>query len=844
MSYATFLADQTAVRDRGEFLVELYPKNASGVVTVIRVSRRGTAIGSSAITIGPDSIPAHVLYRKRLLKAPTLTQSIWSSGQILSSSLPSFGSGLFNNADGGLDQYQDWTFAGCNYKVFFCDSADVSNTIGKIADGIMGHPQFGLSTLEIPFLGRESLFDTPLSTHVYRGTGYMLELFGDRTVSYGAPAAVGITGSFTIEGWIWLDALPNTAVGYWAWIGGTGRPWGLIVNSNGTLRLDRMIGGVTESKTTTAALSVQKFYHFAFSVSGVVPTLYLWGDDAQTEIVETLSSYSSATANAVAGGATYALRSASNPTFRPWADEYRVWNVARTAGEIRADRFREIPSGSIPASLVHYTRFNDGTGTTVTDSSATGANGTISGAGTSTWLHSQEGGPELAGAPKPYCSGERFGCAPVLVDPVRQGYQVAGGGAIQDINSFEGGAPHTMVASSANFRTYLTTTPAAGTSLRFLPFALFKLGSAPTLPVSATVKGYNGGALGYVDKGSTVTRDVVTRRGPKLVDPTGLDTVAFDAYAAVTPGIIGYFEQVPDSKQVTIRSVLDQIMKSGAGYWGYNRASTLFTLKKFSGPNPSPVQHGTDVSYNAVTSRITSTAQINFLLYVPGQRITLGGQSSQPDDYRIIEVDPLGHYVKVSKVNSPALQTATDVGLDVTVEGTVQYNFQPKHIIRNSLQPINIESIIWKVVVRYRHNNVKLSEDQVAASIKSTANWQQWTMEWQEKEDHDDALLAQYPGLASTVLTIDTLLQYDVDAQALATYVLSVIKGKKIGWSLTVGATGLEATIDQTATVLMHHQDEVVRLGLDGADRYSTLTVEDNRQEGLVKFQIWGSEGA
>jgi hypothetical protein len=343
--------------------------------------------------------------------------------------------------------------------------------------------------------------------------------------------------------------------------------------------------------------------------------------------------------------------------------------------------------------------------------------------------------------------------APVLVDPVRQGYQVASGGAIQDVTTYEVGLSHTMDASSASYRAYLTTTPAAGHSLRYLPRGLFKLGSQPLLPISALVKGYNGGSLGYVNKADTVIRDIVTRRGPKIIDPTDLDTSSFTAYGTANPGIVGIY--LPQPSQIS--SVLDSLTSSGSGWWGYVRASTLFHLEKYSGP--------------AVTA---------------------------------------------------------------------DYSFTQRNII--SITPLPPSAIVYEVVVRYRHNEVVLdSESQVATSVKSSLNWQQWTQEWQEQKRSDAAIRTAFPGSASISVTFDTNLQYSYDAGWLADYLIALIKGPKQGWTVTVSSVGLQATIGQTCTLSLTLQSGAsTRLGLDGTKKYSIVSVMDDPQNGTVKLDIWG----
>jgi hypothetical protein len=273
------------------------------------------------------------------------------------------------------------------------------------------------------------------------------------------------------------------------------------------------------------------------------------------------------------------------------------------------------------------------------------------------------------------------------------------------------------------------------------------------LPVSALVKGYSGGGLGYVNKGHTIIRDIVTRRGPKLVDPTDLDTSSFTAYGLSNTAILGVY--LPQSK--LIREVLDLITVSGSGWWGYVRSSTLFHLEKFSGPSISP-----DFSIN--------------------QR-------------RIV-----------------------------------------------SITPIDIPQVVYEVVVKYRENNVVHTEDQVAASIKSTANWSQWTLAYQEQRATDDVLRARYPGDKSISITLTTALQYQDDAQALAQYVLGILKGPKEGWAVTLDPSGLEATIGQSLAISVELQRGIPRLGLNGGENYCTVSVEDNKQDGTTRINVWGDK--
>lgn len=754
MSFASFLADAQAVRDRGDWLCEFTIPGPSGNV-VLRFSRRGTVTGDTAITIGSDTIAAHTPFRRRLTVAPSMTQALWRSRIILGRSVPMYGAAELVNSDGGLDPYRPalgYRWASGTAKIFFCDSADIQNTIGKVYDGKIGRPDWGVGVpIKVPLLGRDADFHALTSERIYSGRGYMLELFGDRTISYGTPAAADITGDLTVEGWWWLEALPTTADFVTrGWFGGTRAPWRHAVRTTGAIRLFGHVGATQESVTSTFTMATLKPYHLAIVISGRDVTMVLWDEDAQTETIETYTNaFSSATRNVNVGG-TFVHRAGSDATFKPWLGEHRVWNVARPLSDIRADRHREIPNGAISASCVHLVHFNDGSGTTVTDSSANAAHGTISGAGTSTWLPACEGAAELAGTKKPDHWGEGLN-APVLVDPIRNIFQCYGGGAGQSIVTDEGGVGHTMDANAASMRAFLTTTPTAGRCLPYLARGLFRLGSTPTLPICATVQGYNGGSVGYANAAGTISRKLVTERGPKIADPGGLDTASFTAYAAASSAKTGLFLPEP----IAIGEALDKVNAGAAGWWGFVRASTLLHVERFAGP--------------AVTA---------------------------------------------------------------------DYAFDTRHIIE--ITPATPAAVVYEVVVLFAYNPVVLSDDQAAAAFKGTAGWQLRRQAWQEQRRTDDTLRAQYPGAAGQSVTIETCLQTQADAGALADYLLALLKGEKEGWTVRLRATGLQLKVGQTVNLTYALQDGTQRAGLDGTKDYVILATEDVKQKEEVKIEVWG----
>jgi hypothetical protein len=579
MSYADFLADADAVRNWGEWLVDIswYSEDQSGV---LHYSRHGTATPPSGTPSGYNN----TLYYRRVLTAPTIKQSIWSQGKIGGHSTPTYGSLVLRNGDGGLDSFVGLNLIACS--IWFCDRRDPANTSGLVYAGPVGKPKVSIGKVEIALIGNESQFNVPIAPRVYRGGNYMLEMFGDRTVSYGTPAALNITGSLTVETWLWLEAKPTGNPVVWGWVGGTTSPWKIRLLSTGALQIAGFISGAEQAKQSTATLSTLTPYHIAIVISGADVIFYIWNADTRALTTETyVNAFTSATRQGTSGGPVYALRTGSDATFKPWWDEMRVWNVARTEQEIEATRFSTI--NLVPASVVHYTKMDDGTGLNVVDSSATAASGTISGGGTSTWLPSMEGAPDLAGTTKPELWGRRYGIAPVLVEPLGVGttgpsYQIAGGGAVQAISAiYEGGASITISSNAASYRAFLVAVPAAGQAITYLARGLFKLGSKPTLPISCDAQGYNDGVLVYVETASEIIQDIVARFLPAVQ----VDGASFAAFETATSSmLIGLY--VRDSS-TTIAQAIDYVANSVSGWWGFRRGASDMYAEQFTGPAAS-----------------------------------------------------------------------------------------------------------------------------------------------------------------------------------------------------------------------------------------------------------------
>jgi hypothetical protein len=117
-----------------------------------------------------------------------------------------------------------------------------------------------------------------------------------------------------------------------------------------------------------------------------------------------------------------------------------------------------------------------------------------------------EGSADVKGVLKPWVFGDAKFCRPVLLDPVRQIYQVSAYGPIESTYAvFEGGQAITFHAdfSQAQLTDFLTgASPPLGKFSRLNGYGLIRLGSRPSFPVTCHVKGDSGTVVG----GTAITK--------------------------------------------------------------------------------------------------------------------------------------------------------------------------------------------------------------------------------------------------------------------------------------------------------------------------------------------------
>lgn len=226
---------------------------------------------------------------------------------------------------------------------------------------------------------------------LYVGSGsnaqnnYALNFNGSASLDCGMSAAFNITGTgITTEAWIYPTAFGTN---YWdgTIIGKDAtNNTGFVLRCGATGQLSFVIavtGSVwVEAVSANNALSLNKWQHVAGVYNGSTLKLYINGMEVQS-VNETRS---------MIADAAYGMRIGNSPgawaparAFTGKIDEARVWNVARSAIEVRTNLMKHISTGT---GLVASYQMSDGSGSSVTDNSGNGHTATV-GSG-ATWVPS------------------------------------------------------------------------------------------------------------------------------------------------------------------------------------------------------------------------------------------------------------------------------------------------------------------------------------------------------------------------------------------------------------------------------------------------------------------------
>jgi ELWxxDGT repeat protein len=197
----------------------------------------------------------------------------------------------------------------------------------------------------------------------------------DDYVQIAGESTFDLTNAITVEGWFKVDS--------WT------KPWqSIITKGNNAWRISRAGEGnglefaIDRGETGlfvqgTKAVNDGRWHHVAAVYDGFTMKLYidgvLDGQRATNDRIATNNFDVWIGANAAEPGRNFAGQ----------LDEFRVWNVARSENDIKANMKRSIDENSL--GLLAYWKFDESAGTTIVDASGGDNNGTLANSSGSSW---------------------------------------------------------------------------------------------------------------------------------------------------------------------------------------------------------------------------------------------------------------------------------------------------------------------------------------------------------------------------------------------------------------------------------------------------------------------------
>ncbi len=189
----------------------------------------------------------------------------------------------------------------------------------------------------------------------------------DGSNDYAVRAAVTtVTDNLTMEAWVKWDGVTTGSNEFLFYNGNTSfNGYGLFLNAGNSYQLSILLGG-NDVLNSTRSLTPNVWQHVAVSRSSTGEwSLYIDGRN-------TGDSWYFASPYAPTDSTTVGSNQAGGEVFGGQVDEFRIWKIARTPGQILAGALSAVSVSD--TNLVGYWRFDEAAGTTAADSTPNARN--------------------------------------------------------------------------------------------------------------------------------------------------------------------------------------------------------------------------------------------------------------------------------------------------------------------------------------------------------------------------------------------------------------------------------------------------------------------------------------
>jgi hypothetical protein len=448
---------------------------------------------------------------------------------------------------------------------------------GEVFNGeLEGQPEVGLDFVDLELRSADQRLDYPICERLHRGIPWML--YGDGVDDFAelsSSAIYDLTAlGYTIEVLLNLEAAPGAATPVLSRAALTADGYRIQVNPDRTVsHVTFQAGPVSQACTTALQLPVGRSYMVSFQMLATGTChVYLdgeWNAFSTGHIAPDTSAAS-----------LYLLRNNVGTSFlNAFVAEVRIWNVPQTAANISDRAHRPLSAAELLLpELIGYWKCADGSGSTLADSSASGENGTITGA---VFHRALEGPSSLGGERMLELFADHENVTGHLVEANPPIWQLHSDKANALLFGREGGAPRAVNTPFTSRAAFLAaTTPpntvdvlisAGGTYARVLV--------PPKKKMTFDIEGDASDGT-YRVCGPDLVRYWITTRGSyPFNDATELDDAAWLAAAAADPAP----HRVICDGETTLRDVCNPVLRSGGWSVWKKRETGLITIRRFSG---------------------------------------------------------------------------------------------------------------------------------------------------------------------------------------------------------------------------------------------------------------------